>query len=126
MNVTSSRPPGVPSPAPGRGLSRSLGALVVAVSTALAGCGSPTPEGVIDREAFIDAYVELRIAALETDSSKVAATDRDAILADIGVTEDDMLAFVRAHAADLEFMRDVWNEVELRMDQPPAEVADEG
>lgn len=94
--------------------------------TILAGCGgSSAPEGVIEEETFIATYVDLRIAALDTDSAHLADTDREAILAARGVTEDDLLDFVRVHAADLEYMRDVWNEVELRMDRSP-DAADEG
>lgn len=97
---------------------------LVAVSATTA-CGPGTPEGVIDRETFIDTYVELRIAALDTDSARIADADREAILSRKGVTEEDMLEFVEVHAFDLDFMRDVWNEVELRMDRSP-ELAVEG
>ncbi|MBT8487870.1 MAG: hypothetical protein KJO65_03475 [Gemmatimonadetes bacterium] len=92
---------------------------------AVAGCGPSTPEGLIEEETFVETYVELRIAALDTDSSRIADADRQAILAERGVTEDDLLEFVRVHSTNLEYMRDVWNEVELRMDRSP-EVADEG
>lgn len=90
-----------------------------------AGCGSSTPEGVIDRETFIEAYVELRVAALDTDTARIAASDREAVLAELGITEDDLVEFVEVHAADLEYMRDVWNEVEVRMDRPVEGVAEE-
>ena len=52
------------------------------------------------------------------------ARTREEILAAKGVTEDDLLDFVRVHSTDLDYMRDVWNEVELRMDRSP-EVAEE-
>lgn len=91
----------------------------------LIGCGSSAPEGIIEEETFIETYVALRVAALGTDSSRVADDDRQAILAAHQITEDDLLDFVRFHAADLEYMREVWNEVELRMDRSP-EVAEEG
>lgn len=107
-----------------RGPATSRGALlrlpvVVAALVALVSCEPSEPEGLIDREAFIDAYVELRVAALDTDSQRVAASDRDAILDRIGITDDDLLRFVEFHGGDLEFMRDVWNDVELRLDRPP-------
>lgn len=88
------------------------------------GCGESTPEGLIEEETFIETYVELRIAALDTDSSRIADSDRETILAAQGVTEDDLLEFVRVHSSNLDYMRDVWNEVELRMDRSP-EVAEE-
>lgn len=98
---------------------------VLVTATVLAGCGSSEPEGLIAEETFIETYVELRIAALDADSARIADSDREAILAARGVTEEDLLEFVRVHAADLDYMRDVWNEVELRMDRSPA-IVDEG
>lgn len=85
----------------------------------LAACGSSGTPDVIDRETFIDAYVDLRVAALDTDSLRIAAADRQAILNELGIAEEDLVEFVEAHAADLDFMRDVWNDVELRLDRPP-------
>ncbi|MDX1647784.1 MAG: hypothetical protein R3304_11625 [Longimicrobiales bacterium] len=104
-------------------------AALMAAMTVLGACGSSTPDDVIDRETFIDAYVELRVAALDTDSQRVAAADREAILQRLGVTEDDLLRFAEVHGGELEYMREVWNEVELRLDQPsdptPAENGEE-
>jgi hypothetical protein len=73
----------------------------------------------IDREVFITTYVDLRMAALETDSARIAESDRDEILEQNGVTADDLTSFAELHADDLDFMREVWNEVELRMDIDP-------
>jgi hypothetical protein len=73
----------------------------------------------IDREVFITTYVDLRMAALETDSARIAASDRDEILQRNGVTAEDLTSFAELHADDLDFMREVWNEVELRMDVEP-------
>lgn len=82
-------------------------------------CGPSAPTDTIGRDVFIDTYVDLRVAALDSDSQRVAASDREAILAEHGVTADDLAYFVQAHAADLDFMRDVWNDVELRLDRTP-------
>lgn len=99
---------------------RRAGLLLSAVLLAgLAACGGGITE-TIDREVFIDTYVDLRTAALDTDSAKVAETDRAEILARHGVTEEDLLTFADVHATELEFMRDVWNDVELRMDRTAA------
>jgi hypothetical protein len=82
----------------------------------LAACEGGVPD-TIDREVFVDTYVALRIAALDADSAKLSETDRAEILARHGVTEQDLLDFADTHAVELDFMRDVWNDVELRMDR---------
>ena len=80
------------------------------------------PVDTIDREVFIATYVDLRVAALDTDSARIATVERDAVLERHGVTADDLTTFAEVHADDLDFMRDVWNEVEVRMDvDTPAE-----
>ena len=78
----------------------------------------------IDREVFIATYVDLRMAALETDSARIGIAERDEILQRHGVSADDMKTFTEVHSGDLDFMRDVWNEVEVRMDVEPED--DEG
>ena len=86
----------------------------------LFGCGGGAPQGdTIDRELFITTYVDLRMAALDTDSSRVSDSERDEILQQHGVTADDLTTFADVHGADLEYMRDVWAEVELRLDSDP-------
>jgi len=85
-----------------------------------AACGAPSDDA-IDREVFIDTYVALRVAALETDSQRIATPDRDSILADYSVAEGDLDYFAEVHAEDLDFMRDVWHDVELRMDRTASE-----
>jgi len=85
----------------------------------LFGCGGGPQGDTIDREVFITTYVDLRIAALDTDSARVGESERDAILQQHGVTADDLTTFADVHGADLEYMRDVWAEVELRLDSDP-------
>lgn len=89
------------------------------VLSAVAGCsGGTSPESgpTIDRGQFIDAYVELRAAALTSDEGQLGDVDREAVLTKIGVTEAELLHFGDAHGEDVEFMSDVWNEVEVRLD----------
>ena len=86
-----------------------------ALST-LAACGARSADS-IDRDVFIATYVDLRVAALETDSQRVATSDRESILADHGIVEGDLEGFTDAHAEDLDFMRDLWNDIELRLDR---------
>ena len=100
-----------------------LSAALLLPALLAAACGSDPAADTINRETFIDAYVELRMAALDTDSQRVASADREAILDRLGITEDDLIEFVEVHGGDLELMREVWNEVEVRLDRTP-EVVD--
>ena len=116
-------PPGrLPFPLPS-GLTSAALAAAVALSS---GCGSEPTAEAMPRETFIEAYVALRKAALDTDSAKLAAPDREAILDRLGVTEEELLEFAEVHGRDVEYMRDVWNEVELRLDQAPSPAGPEG
>ena len=97
---------------------RPLITTLVCVGTLACG-GNRVPEDVIDRDVFVQTYVDLRVAALATDSQKIAVTERDEILARHGITAADLTRFAEAYAEDLDFMRDVWNDIELELDQDP-------
>lgn len=98
-------------------LTRSYHIAVASVTLALASCGGDALPETIERDTFVQAYANLRIAAVETDSGRIAFTVRDSILDAFGVTEEDLMIFADVHAEELEFMRDVWNDVELLMDR---------
>jgi len=87
--------------------------------TALLGvfaCGGGSAGEAIDRDVFISTYVELRMAAMDADTMRVGDEQRSEILSRNGVTEHDLVAFANVHAADMEFMRDIWNDIESRLD----------
>lgn len=90
----------------------------LAVTSALfaVGCGGSNADA-IERDVFVAAYVDLRTTALDTDSARLSDADRDAVLARHGVTSDDLLHFADVHAEELEYMREVWNEIELQLDR---------
>lgn len=96
--------------------SRLLDGLVLLACVA---CGLGSAPETIDRELFIQTYVDLRTAALDTDSQRLANPDRASILDRHGLTEDDLLRFAEVHSSDLDFIRDLWNDVELRLDRLP-------
>lgn len=98
-------------------LTRSYHIAIASVTLALASCGGESLPETIERDTFVQAYANLRIAAVETDSGRIAFTVRDSILEAFGVTEEDLMIFADVHAEELEFMRDVWNDVELLMDR---------
>ena len=98
-------------------------AAVIALSFApvIAGCGSGDEfEGTITREAFIETYVDLRMSALDSEDQRVDSVARAEILGAHGVTADDLTHFADIHGSRLEFMRDVWADVEVRLDQTPS------
>lgn len=86
------------------------------VFLASASC-SPTnpgdhPTEAIQRDLFITAYVELRVAALQAEGQELTLRDRDRVLARLGVEEADLLEFVEFHGKDVTFMRLLWEEVD--------------
>ena len=93
---------------------RSLYLLVTLLLSA--NCSTDKKSEVIDREVFVGVYSDLRIAAVATDSGSISFSGRDSILDAVGVTEEDLTIFLEEHVEALEFMRDVWNDIELRMD----------
>ena len=84
-----------------------------------ASCTPDDSEGrrgaIISREAFIQAYVELRVEALGIPGEELPLERRDQILESLGLDEDDLLDFVEARGRDIQFMRRVWEEVDSIM-----------
>ena len=96
--------------------------LALAIGPAAAACGGEAePVGVLDREAFITTWVDLRTAALRT-GDPLPEAERTRVLQERGVTEDQLLGFAEAHGNDPRYMAEVWTEVETRM-RPPADSA---
>ena len=99
-----------------------------ALLLALASCGGDTSlvaSDVIDRQTFIDTYVDLRLAAIQAPDFRVPSGERDQILARHGVSAEDLLRFSEAYGRDLEFMNELWSEIEARFqersgDAPPS------
>lgn len=94
---------------------RALRTAAAVVAAVLAACGGDgPPAAAIDRVTFVDAWVDLRVAAL-TAGGPLADSARDRVLREHGVTEDDLLAFADAVGSDPEYMLGVWTDVEERM-----------
>lgn len=97
-----------------------LGAVLLLVPVACGGDREVRPvEGVIDRETFIETYVDLRSQAVGNRNLTLSEERRDAILARHGVDEESLLAFVDAYAAELDYMNEIWAEVESRIEALP-------
>lgn len=90
------------------------------VVAAAAACGVtdsvPPVEGVIDRETFIEVYVDLRAETVEQTELTLPGEERDRILERHGVDAESLLAFVDAYGRELDFMNEVWLEIERRLD----------
>jgi len=97
---------------PIRGLLTGLAAAAVVV--AAAGCGPEVPE-TIDREVFVQTYVALRVAELRSPGAVIPDADRDSVLAERGVTEEDLVSFAEVHGGDPVFMEGVWTEIQNRI-----------
>ena len=90
--------------------------LVLCLSACWDGADGLRARDIISQESFIAAYVDLRVAALTTDDGKITDAGRTAVLARYEVSDTDLLDFAEYHAQDLAFMRDVWDEIEVRLD----------
>ncbi|MEX2472420.1 MAG: hypothetical protein WEA34_09590 [Gemmatimonadota bacterium] len=97
-----------------------LRVVVLCLSAAL-GCGDrPSDRGLaVSRARFVDTYVDLRAEALRAESEMLTDSARATVLARHGVTEEELLDFAEAMGGDLDYMRDLWNEIELRLDSLP-------
>ena len=85
-----------------------------------------SPAEVQERERFIIAYVELRIWSLRMGTTRIGDAVRDSLLAAHDVTEDELVSFVDTYGTDVEFMRDVWNDIETRIsERQEGEASDE-
>jgi hypothetical protein len=89
-------------------------ALTLAVSAAC-GDGDPATAGLIDREVFIETFVELRLAAIRAGAFAVTPQERDEILGRHGVDADALLAFAGAHGGNPDYMTALWSEVDARL-----------
>lgn len=94
----------------------------VAVGLALAlaaggACQDLSPDAGLTREAFVETYVALRAAGLQSASGVISPGDRERILAERGVDPEELLEFAATHGGDAAFMKEVWDEIELCLEE---------
>jgi hypothetical protein len=89
--------------------------LAAAALAAVPACSGSEP--AIARETFIDAMVELRRADRETDEPDAFEARRAEILVARGVTDEDLLGFVRAHEGDLALLAAVFDSINARLNR---------
>ncbi len=110
------RPPATPNgtAGPRHGRAGAAGRVAVAILLA-AGCAEDARD-TIGREAFIETYVALRVEELTEPGNEVISKEaRERVLLERGVTEEELFAFVEVHGGDVDFMKELWEEVERRM-----------
>lgn len=92
-------------------------ALILACGLGACDPGVPTSEGTapVDRETFVETFVELRREALQWEGTRIPEGERDRILAEHGVTEGDLRTFIEVHGRNVPFMSLLWADVESRM-----------
>lgn len=74
---------------------------------------------VIDRQRFVDTYVDLRISALASPGRTLPPAERERVLREHGVTADDLLHFVDVKGADPDYMVRLWTEIATRVPLSP-------
>ena len=96
---------------------RKLLYVTAAVLLPLGACnGSGRDNGeTISKETFVQAYYRLRVEGIQGPDMEIPIRARDRILADLGVTEEDLIRFAEVHGADYELMQGVWEEVDSLM-----------
>ena len=103
----------------------------------VAGCGIlPASRdgdgGTISRQRFVDTYMALVQARIDTEGDPAAyAAARDLVLDQAGVRPSDLRAFVEAGRDDPERLQEAWRDIAARLDtlyggvttQPPPELS---
>jgi hypothetical protein len=82
---------------------------------AVCGGGVDVPADVIDREAFVATYVDLRRAAIASAEFQLTDEQRADILARHGVDDESLVRFANVHGRDLDYMNEVWTEIDARL-----------
>lgn len=91
--------------------------VILVTATLLAGCADAEPAvDTIDRQLFIDTWVELRAEAINARRGAVDTSARASILNRMQVTEEDLITFAEVHGADGTYMREIWSEIAERLD----------
>jgi hypothetical protein len=89
--------------------------LVVGLAACEGGIPGSERERTIPRETFIQAMVDLRLAAVESPGDPVTQARRDRVLEELGVTPEQLVHFAEVHGRNVPYMNDVWNEVQQRL-----------
>lgn len=94
--------------------------IMLALALGMSACNADDEAFGAEDEQFVETMVELRRAAVTagTDTARFEALRRSALEAR-GVTEEELRAYVRARAGDLDHMASVWDSVAARLSLEP-------
>jgi hypothetical protein len=89
----------------------------ILLSGTACGQGGADPEAgsTISRESFVEAYLLLRLEDLRYPGMDLSIQARDSVLNEVGVTEEELLAFVDEWGRDAEVMQSIWQELDSLM-----------
>jgi hypothetical protein len=87
-----------------------VGASLLFLTVLAATCGRG-PTAPVDTDTFVDAVVALRVAAARAEAPDDFVRRRPEILAELGVAEEDLRAYVEAWAHHPAHMAGVWTAV---------------
>lgn len=88
---------------------------VIPVVGCSSGDGGRSPAETISRDAFIKAYIELRLESQRHMDHEIPLEERDRILESLDLTPEDLLEFVEVHGGDPDFMHELWAEVDEKL-----------
>ena len=91
--------------------------IALTVCWSCSGDATDVLEDTVAREVFIGAYVDLRVAALSQGTTEIQGDARDSILVAHGVTGEELTQFVDTYGENVEFMRDLWAEIEGQLSE---------
>ena len=103
---------------------RFLAGALVCIMAACGGEPSEESSQTIPRDVFIGTYAELRMAALRSLDGRVSPQAKEEILEANGVIEAELLEFVDAHGPRVQFMVEVWGEIDDTLRALRTEAAD--
>ena len=81
----------------------------------LAGCEREAEPAGLPQSRFIQVMVELRKAARGVPDSAAFEARKQQVLADAGVTEAQLRAYLAAHVRDLDHLAAVWESINVRL-----------
>lgn len=100
-------------------MNRKLKLLALVLSAGLwASCDRGHDGTGLSQTRFIEVIVELRRASLRLEDPAAFAARKQQILADAGVTEEQLRAYITAHERDLSHMAAVWESINVRLAEP--------